>query len=82
MSVIILFDMPIHEKSLLKNLGIDEDSEGLNKSEFDQWEWISFAGNSFNITDRIDLLTLSTDSDDWYFCRLKFQNSDDYAYVK
>jgi hypothetical protein len=81
MSIVLFANMTTQEKSILQNMGINEDSEGLSSDELDRWEWISSSGSSSSITERMDLMTLSTDCDDWYFCRLKFLNSDGYVYM-
>ena len=81
MNIVNFVDMPIRENSLLQILGITEDAEGLNVSEHNAWEWVSSTGSSSIIIDRIDLMTLSADCDEWFFTRLKFQNIDDYVYI-
>jgi len=81
MTIVNFVNTPIRENSLLQSLGITEDSEGLNVSEYDAWEWISSNGSSSIITEYMVLMTLSTDCDEWFFCRLKFQNIDGYVYL-
>ena len=85
MSSIYFADLSSDEMSRLRQFGVVEDSEGLSISDEERWEWLDPTGRAFPIAERVDILTLSTVSglseDEWQFCRIKFQGSNEYVYL-
>jgi len=85
MSSIYFADLSSDELFRLRQLGVLEDSEGLSISDEGLWEWLDSGGCALPIAERVDLLTFSTASglseDEWQFCRIKFQDSNEYVYL-
>jgi hypothetical protein len=85
MSTIHFANIPPHEVAVLKLIGITEEAEGLSVSDNEQWEWLDASGNPIVISERMDLLTLSSVSgiseDEWHFCRLKISDEPKFVYL-
>lgn len=84
MALVYFSDMPSYERTLLMDLGFTENSKGFNFTNENQWEWIDSLNQGHLIIEHTQLITFSTNSvseDEFYFCRIKMNDRNEYVYL-